>query len=137
MNKETCVLRKNWGLQCGTAEYWCLPGCDTVSLDARCFVSEDHSAFIYKIKQSKKNHSLWADSPWKWRQYYSVTQQNSVTPSEPSWYLPLPPGCCTSVMLQTFTRTANKITIVLMPPYRDWTEKNWTPIGLNLWTTKL
>jgi len=134
MNKETCVLCKNWGLHCGTAEDRGLLRCDTVSLGAQCFVSEDHSVFICKIKQSKKNHGLIALE----NDGIIIQSANqTVMPSEPSWYLPLPPGYCTSVMLQTFTRTANKITVALMPPYRDWTEKNWTSIGLNLWTIKL
>jgi len=133
MNKETCVLCKNWGLHCGTAEDRGLLGCDTVSLGAQCFVSEDHSAFIYKIKQSKKNHSLWADSPWKWWHYYSVTQPNS----HPQNHLDTCHFHQVVALLQTFTRTVNKITIALMPPYRDRTEKNWIPIGLNLWTIKL
>jgi len=106
-----------WGVK-SPGMWHCIIGCMVFD------VWKDH-----KIKRSKKNHSLWANNPWIWW-HYSVIQQNSVMPSEPSWYLPLPPGCCTSVMLQTFTRPANKITIAVMPPHRDWTEKNWTPIGL-------
>jgi len=136
MNKETYVLRKNWGLHCGTAEDRGLLGCDTMSLGARCFVSEDHSAFIYKIKQSKKNHSLWADSPWKWWHYYWVTQPNCHALRT----ILIP---ATSTRLLHFCHASNFYKNSKYDNYcshaalQGLDRENWTPIDLNLWTIKL
>lgn len=141
MNKETFVHCKNWGSHCDTAEDWGLLGCDTVSLGSWFWMFQritlpsstrlsSQRIIILCELITLENVGIIIQAPNK-----------TLSCPQKTWILHL--DTChfhhvvSLVMIPTFTRTASNMSIALIPPYRAWTEKNWTPVCLNLQITKL